>query len=235
MGILNCNSCNASLFSIRKSICIRCIRSLKWAPPLCQKCGSHLCPSHQKCLFLTENHSFIKSYSAGYWLVGHGFRVLKSWKRNGGSFFDQMLIDPAICRIQHLPREIDGVIAIPQNLRRTLRLRRNPAEFVANQISKKLSIELIQPFLSLEKSNQRQAQNTLIERVQKLKKFQIELGVQVPKRILLVDDFMTSGRTLKKASETLSYFGAREIHVYCLGVRPRFIKRTDQSLDLKHA
>lgn len=40
-------------------------------------------------------------------------------------------------------------------------------------------------------------------------------------QVILVDDFMTSGRTIKAASQALGKAGIGRVDVFCLGVRPR--------------
>jgi predicted amidophosphoribosyltransferase len=51
--------------------------------------------------------------------------------------------------------------------------------------------------------------------------FKINLKIKIPKRVLLIDDVMTTGSTLHEAAQTLQQAGVEVISIICLMYRAR--------------
>lgn len=68
-------------------------------------------------------------------------------------------------------------------------------------------------------SKQRQAQLQGIERFQNPIRYGLNKALNLPKSILLVDDFMTTGHTLRSAALQIKKQSNVRIHVFCLGIR----------------
>jgi hypothetical protein len=189
----------------------------------------------------------IKSYTARYFLIGHGYSVLKTWKKKGGLLFDQEILyqDPEF--FKNLSKncgfsEASTIVPIPQNFKRSWQLGRSPAEAVARWLSGGLKIPLELELLQLEDhayKKRRQAQLGIEERLQSKSHFKPtdqayafthKLRKEArPRGVLLVDDFMTSGRTLKNAAQALTDAGFHSIHAFVLGYRPRQTEGADGS------
>jgi predicted amidophosphoribosyltransferase len=221
-------------------LCDLCENSLMAAPPLCPSCASPDCvregTSPGTCLRPWESPAShplpaIRSYAALYSLLGPSYPVLRSWKYQHGPAFDRRVLKatPQIRGFWASRGPFDAVVPIPQRFRRAWLLGGSPAEKVARWAAN----ESQAPFLPLLRPNHgsnpgsthshRQAELGLLDRFSHRLKFQVETRQvkTLPRdaRVLLVDDFMTSGHTLHAAAQCLRGVGVFDVHVFCLGVR----------------
>ncbi len=218
-------------------LCRLCLQSLIPCPPLCAQCTGLAC-SPAACLrrwIQLPPENPIRSYSARYLLIGQGFRVLKRWKTHPGRAFDRRVLGRDLARPL---RESAGmrlasgeatVVAIPQDPRRSRILGGNPAERIALALSEGTGLK-VQNLLQLPqlRTGSRQAEKTAGERLESPINF-VATG-PCPKRIILVDDFMTTGHTLRSAATALARAGTREVDVFCLGFRPSLGRAREQPL-----
>ena len=200
------------------------------APELCCQCGSPAClqagrTQCQRPWISTEGSGEIKSYNALYLLVEPGYRILKRWKKSGGFLFDRTILrieNKAL--LNHLKTiRPDVVIPIPQRIRRSWELRGSPADKIARSVGAALGAPVHPVLLHSQSSTSqvRQAELHASERMENPVNFSVSPEYSISGRtVMLVDDFMTTGHTLRKAAGALSLRGVREIHSLCLGVRP---------------
>ncbi|MGK5082353.1 phosphoribosyltransferase family protein [Bdellovibrionota bacterium FG-1] len=210
-------------------LCELCVTSLIPAPALCPHCAGVECAQAPNCLrpWMKIPDPPIDSFWALYLLVGPGYRVLRRWKINRGIGFNRQILKPtAALRAQIHAREIDAVIPIPQRFSRSWALNGSPAETLASWISSFTAIphlSVLSPFPSPQQPK-RQAELKINERLQNPLKFGVQPNTRLTSesKILLVDDFMTSGHTLRAAAQALRNHGiGRTIHAFSLGVRPQ--------------
>lgn len=214
-------------------LCAPCSAALVAAPELCARCGDAHPSLPATC---PNDHGFdpasIDSFHAIYWLLTPGYQVLKRWKTRGGPAFDRRVLKIPPSRLASL-RRLGGqcAIPIPQSFQRSWRLGRSPAELLASWIARELRIPCISALESEARPRQRrQAELSAEERLSNAIGFRLRrelLGTDY-RSVLLVDDFMTTGHTLRRASRALREGGFSEIHALCLGVR---LRRT-QSFDV---
>jgi predicted amidophosphoribosyltransferase len=230
--LIACISCKNRMSSELDSqsfpLCRICQRSLIRSPPLCHKCGGPHCRQNvpPECLrpWRSESHPRIDSYSARYLLLNSGYQVLKKWKMHGGPLFDRQVLqsDDSLVTLWR-EEKADGVVPIPQYFHRSWKLKGCRTETIARWVSEQIQIPVIQAlqfrYLSMNR-RKRQAQLGLKERLQTPSRFlaNSEICLQ-KKRVILVDDFMTTGRTLNQAAQVLKSAGAESVHVFCLGLR----------------
>lgn len=123
--------------------------------------------------------------------------------------------------------EIDYIVPIPQNHRRSWQLKGSPAIKIAQALAKKLNCP-ISTMLRLHnppdvKSVRRGELDQLSRLHHQLKFSVLEQKCRLLKnqKILLVDDFMTTGKTLATAAEALvQQTQVSNIHIFVLGKRP---------------
>ncbi len=206
-------------------LCRICFTSLIPCPTLCSNCGSPLCLRNAEkiCFRPWVQCPEIHSYSARYLLFERCFEVLKKWKIRGGVLFDQAILksnDSLILIWKEF--KADAVVPIPQRYIRAWKMRGSRAEKIAFWISCQMKIptlSLLQFPVSI-RNKKRQAELSLEERFKNQIEFLID-SKSLPRggRLILVDDFMTSGRTLRLAARSLRNSGVSSIHVFALGVK----------------
>lgn len=236
ISLFRCPACKTTPSRASFPLCSACSDDLRPCPQICANCGGfhpHAganpdgpCPRPWRSIApLAQIH-------ASYLAIGRTHRVLKAWKRQGGWAFDQ--------RVLRIPNSIrrnwDSIVPIPQSLKRSWSLGRSPAHVAAQFAARELGAPLLL-CLDAPREASTQAQTPLAERL--TKKIEWRRGsARVPRsgRILLVDDWVTTGRTLRSAGQALLDFagGAAggslglEIHAWALGLRPPRVTESDQ-------
>ena len=222
---LQCSSCRQSPPTFTTiPLCTDCAASPLPCPPLCPNCASPQCPP-QACLRPWIEKTDVATYNARYLLLGPGYRTIRRWKIVGGRLFDQRILKmDAHLRNKLRETEVSAVIPIPQRLRRAWNFRGSPADRVAQWISREIAIPFQPALAPSAKSHHapRQAELKLNERFQNPIRFEFqkEYRPYLKKGVILVDDFMTTGHTLRAAARLLNAHGISPVHVFCLGVRP---------------
>lgn len=236
-----CIACENGLLDLQNfPLCLNCKKAWVECPSLCSKCGNPLCPE-EKCLRpWRSEQEWISSYSACYLLLSECYRILKKWKTRRGRLFDQQVLKSQIThrRIESLAQKIHAhaVIPIPQNIRRSWQLGGSPADAIAIQIAQQLRIPVMHSLLPAQKTRFRQAELSAEQRLKNLIRFELNLN-ELPVRgstVILVDDFMTTGHTLRRAAYTLKLTRVNQIHAFCLGFRPAFSQNAELVSNLMH-
>lgn len=209
-----CHACRASLYRAPLSLCTACLT-------LCEP-GAHP--------FLKPSESErMNSIHAEYWLVGQSFEVAKAWKKKTGFLSNRALFqwrEETLISLKSIG--LTHLVPLPQRLARMKQLRgKSPAFEIAQSLSHTLSLPLL-PLLQLSLENeirgQRQSRLSQEGRIQMRDRFEVsDYYKNISQlKILLVDDFATTGHTLRLAVRALKQVGIQEVHCFCLGIRPRF-------------
>lgn len=229
-----CRHCERPASRSSFPLCLICLSHLKLAPELCSNCASPLCCSENECREIEGSHARdlgIRSYTALYLATEPGYSVLRTWKKHGGLKFDQRVLphDTALfenIRLKLRLSETPTVVSVPQKFARIWRLGRSPSEVIARWLAGGLKIPFYPDRLRIREGFVRhthQAQLSLEGRLSSRNGFEASSSLG-PKSVILVDDFMTSGRTLRAAARALRENGAREISIFVLGYRPRMFR-----------
>ncbi|MCM2322072.1 MAG: hypothetical protein NDJ90_02305 [Oligoflexia bacterium] len=219
-----CPCCGSGATPRTFPLCEGCARALVRAPALCPTCASPVCPQAAPgggCL-RPWARSGIHSYSAAYLLVNPCYRVLKRWKLTGGPLFNRTILR-ADDGLRESWREFnaDAIVTVPQRAWRAWRMKGSPSERIARFVSAELSLPIVralEPSLA-RRGTRRQAELSGEDRYANPIAFAPGERLTPGARLILVDDFMTSGRTLREAAAALLSLGAGAVHVFCLGLR----------------
>ena len=217
-------------------LCEGCLKSLIHSPSLCQHCGGIGCDQDlesPRCLRPWISQDNIDSFHALYLCAGPGYRVLRRWKMSHGPVFDRQVLKSCNA-LANLPRHLDTIVPMPQRVSRAWRLGGSPALKISHWLKNQLNLplcEALQPRLDDSRKTLRQAELGMRERLKAKISFAYDekAGLAPGAKVLLVDDFMTSGHTLRAAAQELRSRGAAEVHVFCLGIRPRELRGKSQS------
>lgn len=211
-------------------LCQACHETLFPCPILCPECGGPACRAggaiEPNCKRPWVRSDGIDSFSGLYLLLNSEFKVLRKWKTQGGLAFDRcVLISNPQLKKTWQEFQPQAVIPIPQHFGRAWKLRGSPAERISNWVSAELGIPTLQalhpPSFSISGHVSRQTSRSVVERFETPIRFSLRSSFQKSplKRVILVDDFMTTGRTLTQAAVLLKSAGVEQIQAFCLGVR----------------
>ena len=225
-------------------LCPDCAGRLVECPPRCPRCASPLCPHQSACMRPWIIRKTIHSYSARYLLTESCYQVLKKWKIHGGTLFHQKILrsTPALLKTWQDVHP-QAVIPVPQRFARAWSMRGSRADRIARWIGVELGLPVLEALRwealkwealpGMASHRQRQAERKASERFQARLNFGVNdwafaarkqdplnpANLPVILSVILVDDFMTTGRTLEKAALALQRAGIRHVHAFCLGVR----------------
>ena len=222
---LECTHCREGLTHLSCfPICAICHATLVTCPPLCPSCASPRClqSKDSPCLFPWRKRDFVHSYSSRYLLVGEGLHLLRTWKKRSGYYFDgRILRSHAVLSDTWRNFRPDAIIAIPQRPQRSWQMRGSRAEQIARWVSRQTGAPLVRALTPGPRTGPRQAQLDLSGRLENRIQFStVPKATAGLKRVILVDDFMTTGKTLHSAAQHLAQREISQIHIFCLGYRP---------------
>ena len=236
-SLMLCPSCRHPTSPDRIPLCDACAAALKPATPLCPHCGSPDClisgPNPGTCRrpwFETSN--LITGFTAGALLTDSVYGVLLAWKNRKAPLLTQRILKELRLKetLEGLGRreKFDFVTFVPQSHQRGWQLFGSTSATLAKMAAEALHVPLV-AMLDVDrrrqaKSTPRQAQRSLLERTNSDNPFCLtahhRLRMIQHRRILLVDDFMTTGKTIKLAAQALQPLHPSSIQVFVLGLRP---------------
>lgn len=225
----HCLLCNTSLSSERGNpqelnpsflVCQDCWKSLNILPhPFCPSCRAFLdlpqsysgklrrCPKcPESSLVLSRSLGLFDPY---YQILIHNFKYKR--KITLGRMLGRRLGE--ILKEDRLLEEIDYLISVPLHSSRERERGYNQSKVLAEEISEKISLPLLDKVL-LRKKNTRDQTNLSLEQRERNVKDAFTVrnnAVLRGKGVLLVDDVMTTGATLRECSRVLKEAGARTV------------------------
>lgn len=208
-------------------------------PFLCPGCGD--ASAHTICdscfRSLKKNHEMLATQSEGirgifpvFYSFSTTHKILVYWKDHGGNELRSILFTPSKkLKQQLLQMDFDLVIPIPQQEKRSLKRGHASAFEVARFFADQLQLPFHSDILKLKKTSEpgvKQANLTAWERKYSENPFGVKsLPAPEVKKILVVDDFITSGSTLDKAANALLAVNPNLlIYAASLGWKPKMTK-----------
>ena len=211
-------------------VCTPCLNSLVEAPDLCARCyrPTQLTCESDICSLLPGPH--FDHVAAAYINIGQGSMVMKTWKKH------RDWRKPLPLPIEKLRRIFSGythVTGLPQTTSRMLALRGSFTQALAKQIADSLGLnQIVWDADPSFKRRLRQAElrgwDRLASSLPELHSDWISSESDIPRSVLLVDDFVTTGRTARHALEylharcqnaLLSEQRTMRLGLFCLGIR----------------
>ena len=236
LGLLfRCPACAAGPDTRTFPFCAPCADSLVSAPPL------NFHPSDAQPWNTRFKDHQIDRLRARYLMVEPGYSVLRRWKTSPSPALQQLLLHDFAPRFDDLARQADLIAPVPQTHRRAWRLGGSPARRLGTLLSQHankplLPVHAARPIHRLNAiAPTSQAKNPVETRLSAPPRF--ELLEPLPhsvRRILLVDDFMTTGQTLCAFARSLLLGALAQGHpqaanlrldVVCLGLRLHRLNR----------
>lgn len=140
---------------------------------------------------------------------------VKDFKYNGKNYlyksFGEIMINTI--EVFELDKKIDLIAFVPTHRRKEAIRGYNQAELLAKYISDKLNIPLLKDNLVKKRWTKEQSHSTKNDRTTNLKdSFYIKNPSSIEKkRILLIDDIITTGATMEECSKVLKMNGSKEV------------------------
>ncbi|MDP3386917.1 MAG: ComF family protein [Eubacteriales bacterium] len=198
-----CLHCESLLARLEGILCIKCSKSMANDGDLCGDCVK-MEKVFDKSLALFQYRDEAKAlindfkyHNKSYLYKVFGFQMVKFLK-------DIDLTD------------IKAVVPVPVHKAKELKRGYNQSELLASYISFNLGL----PMLKLVKRNKDTTPQSRLEGYARWNNmagaFEIDKGVPIPDKILLVDDIYTTGSTVNECSKVLKKWGADEI--ICLAI-----------------
>jgi ComF family protein len=194
-GALLCDACRAILPRIR--------------PPVCGRCGRPTVHPVERCRDCAGRRPAFHAAAAALVLDDHVGRLVRAWKDRGLADLDAVLADEIVAAV---PRPLaDGLVAVPAARHRaTWRGVDGPARLAA-LLAEAWGLPLLDGLLLRRRAR---AQRGLAgdERRRNARRAFAARGA-APRRVLLVDDVLTTGATAHACAGALRGAGARRVEV----------------------
>ena len=211
--------------------CICCKQNLRIEllrySPICDSCFRLLVPATEGFLELThpdlsEKNLYLDSLHACYLATGQTHKILKAWKLNPSPEFESLLLNSFVTAFLSLIKTntIQAITYIPQTHQRSWSMKGGSSYRIAQFISLKTKIPIVET-LEIQHKAAVQSELNLKQRMQNQIVFSAIKKDQHLQRILLIDDWMTTGKTLQSGAFTLRLNGLSHVHGLVLGIRPK--------------
>lgn len=205
-------------------LCNDCLVYMPWTNPdfSCQRCGHYTKKPHQLiCSFCKEvRFHFQRAYSAFHYesIIQQWIIQLKFGRNEHLACMLGKLLALGIHESFH-DQEFDAILPIPLHRRRLRQRGFNQALLLAHYAFPTHSIQ--KSWLQRHRMTVPQTGLTALERASNVKEaFQVSPEVE-GKKILVVDDVMTTGATFNAVAKTLKDSGAESVYVVALARRMR--------------
>ena len=216
-----CSACGKELLAhIRGGLCPECEKtSVKLGTDICGKCGRVLANEAEFCDTCIRNErAFVRARSC-YVYEGAPKKFVYRLKFGGRRYLAAFIAEAMVDRYLDCGFECDCVVAVPLSAKRKRKRGYNQAELVAEELSSRLKLPLIDGALVKTKENKPQTKLTRREREENVRGVYEVTSPETFKgrRVLVVDDVMTTGATLGEVSRVLYKAKARSVEA-CGGV-----------------
>lgn len=146
--------------------------------------------------------------------------MIHDYKYHGNQLLGPILARMAVRKFKWQCDDYDLIVTIPVDPMRLMNRGFSQTDVLAQTISKETGIPFIKGLLSRRFNSHSQAKLSGHERAENVEQaFKIKKPQEiVGKRILLIDDILTTGSTLSTVGELLEYTGACSIRIFTLAV-----------------
>lgn len=229
-----CSACGKELLAhIRGGMCPECEKtSVKLGTDICGKCGRVLANEAEFCDTCIRNErAFVRARSC-YVYEGAPKKFVYRLKFGGRRYLAAFIAEAMVDRYLDCGFECDCVVAVPLSAKRKRKRGYNQAELVAEELSSRLKLPLIDGALVKTKENKPQTKLTRREREENVRGVYEVTSPETFKgrRVLVVDDVMTTGATLGEVSRVLYKAKERSVEAltYC---STRFVSPSENILN----
>ena len=194
----------------------RCLYCGKYGKYICEYCYNKL---NNEYIFRKVYNDYFDYIICSSYYVGDIKKKIHNFKFHEQSYLYKYLIEICLLnnRIYNFLKYFDLITYVPMNYNKQLKRGYNQSELLAKELGKRLNIEVVK---TLNKPLQFKVQSTLSEkeRMDNVKNaFEFIGGDNIKnKNIILVDDIITTGSTIRIFSKLLKNFQAKKICILAI-------------------
>lgn len=215
-----CGLCNTRLITSRANnyLCRSCLADLPYNNNCCQCCAV---PMSQTVSICPECMSHPPSFDDSLSVFIYDFpvdRLIQQFKYDGHRYLCKPLCSLIIDEFSAQTRDVEAIIPIPLHKKRLKERGFNQATLLAMELSEQLDINLRTDILLKPNPNKQQATLSKKQRIHNLNEcFQINPKIRdLPRRVVLFDDVVTTGATIEAAASLLKKKGVEYVAVWSL-------------------
>ena len=219
-----CPLCDRLMGSSDRLVCGECIDNITFIKgPVCRKCGRPIVSSTdaicdeckmRKHIFDCALAPFLYESTVKESLINFKFRHRAEYYY----FYATAIIAYAGDRIKAWAPDI--IIPVPAHKKREKERGYNQAFLTAREVGRYLEIPVSKDLVQRVKNTKPLKELGYKERLETLDgAFEINRKYDVPQRVLIVDDILTSGSTLDSMAKLLKSAGAERVYALCISVR----------------
>ena len=198
-------------------LCEKCYDKITFITHPCQKCGDEtgdfdaFC---ENCKGKNSNHNFDRAYSVAKY-SGTAKELVYSLKYGRNQYVAKVISDFILRKFDEINETFDIIIPVPLGQKRLKKRGFNQAELLANSLSKQRNIPLDTTSLIRTKETITQTDMSRENRIKNVKNAFAVVGRDniKGKKILLIDDIVTTGATTDEISRLLIKKGAKSVIV----------------------
>ncbi len=202
-----CGSCWSQLNFITKPYCRICCFEFSFDPGE----GNDIC---LKCNTTPPSYNFARSVLR---FDEHSKKLIHNLKYHDSTFVATNFAKIIVNMYKHEISDADYIIPVPMHKwKRVFRLY-NQAQILASEIMKEIGVKMLPDVLIKTKHTKSQTGLSKSQRQKNLKGSIIAKGSSVKgKKVILVDDVMTTGSTVDLCAAKLKKIGVKEVVVVCI-------------------
>lgn len=213
---LTCDICDAEMdHETKYHVCEACEVNYLNNGKVCPKCGSAIDEKYNSCYSCHDKQIFYKRARSPFIYTDKVKPAIHNFKYHNAKYLATTFGNYMTNVVVRENFEFDIIIPVPLTKKRQRSRGYNQSELLANQISKNLGAPVVTDVLQRTKFSRSQTELTSSERYQNLEDcFVAENPDKIKgKKILLVDDVMTTGATIEACSKILMDAGANVVYV----------------------
>lgn len=211
-----CDICGCEMnHETKYHVCDNCEEKFLNNKKICPNCGSEIDESRNSCYSCRNKQVFYKMARAPFVYRDNVKQAIHNFKYHNAKYLGVTFGNYMTSVVVKENFEFNLIVPVPLTEKRKKSRGYNQSALLANQISKNLGVPVDETSLIRTKFSRSQTELQSNERYQNLEDcFQIADSSRIRgKKILLVDDVMTTGATVEACSKLLMEAGANVVYV----------------------
>ena len=215
---ITCFLCGEEIRESTHALCNDCEKEIKFPDKICLRCGTPIYSLAKYCLTCKNNKRYFKFARSLLIYENKVASAIKKFKYENKKFIGKYLakfMAETFYKYEKDFGEIDYLIAVPLYPSKQKERGFNQSEILADELSKIINIPVLKNNLVRIKNTQTQTKLSYKERQENLENaFKVLNWREIKnKRVILIDDVLTTGSTINHCSMVLKNSGAKEIFV----------------------